>query len=244
MNQIEQTISIAITDDCAADRAALRALCSAYLDEHDLVAAIDEFDSAESFLAAAPDNYALAFLDIYMSGQNGMDAAKALVADRKKTRLVFCSTSGEFAAESYEVAALHYLIKPAEKERVFRVLDRFFAEHRAKRTVTLKVGRQKETILLSDILYVEAENKRCKFFTKHGIITASESFAAVCERLPSAEFVKPIRYALVSLHEVIAVPTDVLRLSTGDEIPVSRGERARVKEAFARFKWQQSLLRR
>lgn len=244
MHQHDQEIRIAVCDDDPADRAALRAVLAAYLDENDMVAAIDEFQSGELFLAADPDRYVLGFLDIYMDGINGMDTAKTLVEERKKTKLVFCSTSGEFAAESYEVAALHYLIKPVEKARVFRVLDRFFTEYRAKRALTVKVGRRTETILLSDILYVEADNKKSNFHTKHGVIAASEPFAKVCEKLKPPEFVKPIRYALVPMREVAAVPTEVLRLSNGEEIPVSRGERKHMKEAFAEYKWMQSSLRR
>lgn len=244
MIQTEQPLRIAVCDDMAADRQSLHTMIAAYLDENDLLAAIDEFPSAESFLAADPDTYALAFLDIYMDGMSGMDAAKRLTEQRKKTKLVFCSTSGEFAAESYDVAALHYFIKPAEKTKIFRVLDRFFSERFQKRTLTVKVGRQTETILLSDILYVEADNKRSNIITKHGIITASETFSSLCERLTPPEFVKPIRYALVSLQEVVAVPTDVLKLSNGDEVPVSRGERARIKEQFAEYKWKTSALRR
>lgn len=244
MNQQQETLRIAVCDDMPADRETLRTMIAAYLDENDLLAAIDEFSSAEAFLAADPDNYALAFLDIYMDGISGMEAAERLTEERKKTKLVFCSTSGEFAAESYDVAALHYFIKPAEKPKIFRVLDRFFSERFHTRTITVKVGRQTESIRLSDILFVEADNKRTNFYTKHGVITASEAFAAVCEKLTPPDFVKPIRYALVSLQEVVAVPTDVLRLSSGDEVPIARGERARIKEQFAEYKWKMSAMRR
>lgn len=244
MNQQEPPIRIAICDDQPVDRAELRAMCSAWLDRNELVATITEFPSGEAFLAADPDHYALAFLDIYMDGINGMETAKTLVAERKKTKLVFYSSSGEFAAESYDVAALHYLIKPAEQDKVFRVLDRFFADYRAKRTLTVKVGRHTESILLADIYYAEADNKKTKFFTKHGIIDASEPFSQVCEKLTPPEFVKPIRYAVVALKEVIAVPSDVLEISNGDTVPVSRGERAKVKQAFVEYKWMQSSMRR
>ncbi len=244
MNQHEKPICIAVCDDSADDRTTLSSLVKAYLDDNDLVATVEEFPSGEAFLAADTDRFALAFLDIYMGELTGMDTAKRLVAEHKKTALVFYSTTGEFAAESYDVNALHYLIKPAEKAKVFTVLDRFFRQYRAKRTLNIKVGRQIETVLLSDIVFVEADNKKTKFHTKHGVIDASESFAAVCEKLTPPEFVKPIRYALVSMAEVTAVPSDVLVLSSGDRIPVSRDKRQYVKDEFAEYKWMLSSMRR
>lgn len=244
MTQQEQPLRIAVCDDLEADRAALRGIIAAYLDENDILAVIEEFCSAEAFLAADPDLYVLAFLDIYMDGISGMEAARRLVAAQKSTKLVFCSTSGEFAAESYDVDALHYFIKPAEKGKIFRVLDRFFAARFQTRAISVKVGRHAETILLSDILYVEADNKRCNIVTRHGTVAVSEKFADLCEKLTPPDFIKPIRYALVSLREVVAVPTDVLQLSNGDKIPISRGERARIKHQFAEYKWSVSAARR
>ncbi|MFR3947819.1 MAG: hypothetical protein ACLTZM_12525 [Ruminococcus sp.] len=40
-------------------------------------------------------------------------------------QIVFGSTSTEFAAEAFDIEALHYMVKPVGKEKLFHILDRF-----------------------------------------------------------------------------------------------------------------------
>ncbi len=117
-------MKIAVCDDDPNDRALMLSLVREYLELHNYHIRIDEFESGEAFLAAEVPSYDLAILDIFMDELNGIETAKKLMQDNPNTRIIFCSTSNAYAAESYDVSALRYFIKPISREKLFGKLDR------------------------------------------------------------------------------------------------------------------------
>ena len=70
---------IAIVDDLDAERAQLKERLMRQLRARGTEAELLEFDSGEAFLAAENEQrFSAAFLDIYMEGLSGMEAAKEL----------------------------------------------------------------------------------------------------------------------------------------------------------------------
>lgn len=232
------SIKIAICDDLKEEREKLIAYISEYLDINELVVDIDEYESGEAFLKSDTKKYSLVVLDIFMGELNGMETAKKLIAENKSTQIIFYSTSYEYAAESYDVSALHYLIKPASKEKVFEVLDKFFSAYMSLKTITVKVGRAEEAVYISEITCIEASNHKCIIHTKTEDIEVSMQLSKLEEMLVPYDFIKPLRYALVSLKEITAIPTDVVTLTDGRVFSVSRKEREKVKQAFNDYKWK------
>lgn len=232
------SIKIAICDDVKEEREKLKAHINEYLDINELVAEIDEFESGEAFLKSDTKRYSLVVLDIFMGELNGMDTAKKLIQENKTTQIIFYSTSYEYAAESYDVSALYYLVKPAKKEKTFEVLDKFFSAYMSLKTITVKVGRTEEDVYISEIISVESNNHKCIIHTKTEDIEVSMQLSKLEEMLEPYDFIKPLRYALVSLKEVTAIPTDVVKLTDGTVYSVSRKEREKVKQAFNDYKWK------
>ena len=72
---------------------------------------------------------------------------------------------------------------------------------------------------------------------KTGILEASQSLSEMSQLLPAGDFCMPIRWALVSMREITSMPSDKLKLSDQTEIPISRGKREEIKNAFADFRW-------
>lgn len=237
MAEVKNSIRVAVCDDCKSDRDFLRESLKTYKAENPALFEIEEFESGEALLANGAEQYDLIFLDIYMGQMTGMDTAGELRRRGVTSKLVFCSTSSDFAAESYDVAALYYLVKPYEKEKLYGVLDRFIKDFPQLHSIQVKVGRDMTDVYLKDIVYVEANNKKCIIHTGYGALEASITMAELGELLREPEFVRPIRYAIVSMKEVVSVPTDVIKLSCGVEIPVSRGKRQDMKKAFAEYRW-------
>lgn len=67
---------------------------------------IDIFENAEKFLTEShSDSYDVAIIDIFMDRITGIELARQLRSKDEEIRIVFCSSSNEFAAESYEVNA-------------------------------------------------------------------------------------------------------------------------------------------
>lgn len=214
-----------------------------YLDSHEYSISIDEFSSGEAFLAANLSCYELVVLDIFMGGLNGIETARQLADGHPGMQIIFCSTSNAYASESYDVYALRYLTKPVERDKLFSTLDRFFLARQALRTLTYKRSRMDEQVYVSEILWIETRDHKCIIHTGSEEIETRTSFAQLREQLQDADFVKPIRYALVSLAAVSAIPTDVLTLKNGETIPISRELRSEIRTAFTNYKMKTMLNR-
>jgi DNA-binding LytR/AlgR family response regulator len=226
-------MKIAICDDDEKDRNRTRDMVGEYLDVHNFHIKMDEFASGEEFLAGETGDYGLVIMDIFMQNINGIDTIRRLQQENSIAQVIFCSSSNSYAAESYDVSALRYLLKPVAREKLFAALDRFFAEHTELRTLSYRANRMDERVYLSEILWVEADGHCSVIHTRKGRITTRTTFAKICEELNSPDFVKPIRYALVSLQAVAALPSDVFTLVDGTQVPISRGLRQDMKKAFS-----------
>ena len=119
---------IAIVDDLAAERALLKDRLEQQLHRRNVQADILEYESSEKFLEAvrkAP--FTAAFLDIYMNGMTGMEAAKELRKTDTDCLLVFTTTSTDHALEGFQVRALHYLVKPFTEADIDALTDELLA---------------------------------------------------------------------------------------------------------------------
>ncbi|MDE7298388.1 MAG: response regulator, partial [Lachnospiraceae bacterium] len=83
---------------------------------------IGKYRSAESFLFGYEEKPCdLLLLDIEMKGQSGMELARQLRAKKDRLPIVFSTGYSEYMPEGYEGEALHYMLKPLKKEKLFAV---------------------------------------------------------------------------------------------------------------------------
>lgn len=71
--------------------------------------------------AVAPD---LVLLDIAMPGMDGIDVARALSQSSVSPAVIFATAFDNFAVAAFDIAAVDYLMKPVQIDRLQRALDR------------------------------------------------------------------------------------------------------------------------
>jgi two-component system response regulator AlgR len=71
--------------------------------------------------ALQPD---LLLLDISMPGMDGIEVARALAESSVDPAVIFVTAFDNFAVAAFDVAAVDYLMKPVEEERLKRALER------------------------------------------------------------------------------------------------------------------------
>ena len=114
-------MKIAIVDDNEDDRKRLQEEITKICDNKSRKDfEITEFFSGEDFINLIVKNenkkyFDIVFLDIYMNGITGIETAKKLRETDNQSKIIFITTSNEFASESYEVKAYEYLIKTFSK---------------------------------------------------------------------------------------------------------------------------------
>lgn len=236
-----KALKIAVCDDIKEEREVIVNAIHKFADQKDHYVQVDQFESAESFLTSKVEHYSLVFLDIFMGEMNGMEVAEKLFAMNERIKIVFCSSSTEFAVQSYEVNALSYLVKPVAEERIFMILEKFFRVHTQLQTIEVMIDRMEESIYVNDIIWVEAARSKCIIHTKDRDYTTRTNFGQVYEMLPQSMFIKPIRYAIVALKAINKIPTTEITLVDGTIIPVSRELKEEVKRAYSDYQWKMMI---
>ena len=66
----------------------------------------------------------LILLDIQMPGMTGLETARQLMDMPVYPQIIFVTAYNQFALEAFDVNALDYLLKPVEKDRLTRALNR------------------------------------------------------------------------------------------------------------------------
>ncbi len=201
---------------------------------------IDSFRSGQSFLDHwEAGRYDIVVLDIFMGGITGVDVAKQIRLTDSNVKLVFCSHSNEFAAESYQVNAQYYLVKPATPGSISNMLQRLNLELiQMGQCITLPDGH---SIILRQILYTEYFNHVITIYLKDGRTHRLRINHSQLEEIltPYGYICCPSKGILVNFYEVLHIDEDSLTLSTGITLPISRRKSKDVQSAYIKFRFQQ-----
>ncbi len=108
-----------LVDDEQLARERLRQLLAAFDDVEVVGEAEDGEQAIEKILELSPD---LVFLDIQMPGCSGMEVAASLPSPRPK--IVFCTAFEEYAVDAFELHAVDYLLKPINRVRLAKAVQR------------------------------------------------------------------------------------------------------------------------
>ena len=204
-----------------------------------LVGTASDGESAISMAEAlSPD---VLLLDIAMPGLDGIDVARALAGQDPSPAVIFVTAFDQFAVAAFEVAAVDYLMKPVEPERLQRALDRArdYVEHH--RIAAPKAGEPSKwidefwasdlsglvRIASKDIDRVSAERDYMRLHVGRRSWLIHHSMTALEEGLDPVLFVRLHRSAIVRKDFISGFTRNasgrwIARLSDGNEQPVGR----------------------
>lgn len=199
---------------------------------------ISDFESGEAFLEKFKGgDFDLVILDIYMGELTGMDVAYRIREVDDHVIIAFCTSSNEFASESYEVNARHYLRKPITEESVSGMFRRFDLDIIEKtRVVNLPDGK---SIMLRKILYSEYNNHSVIIHisdeNSHRIRISQGDFEKLLDVY--GHFCSPYKGITVNFYSVQSVTDDSVKLTDGTVLPLTRRRQREFKEAYTKFKF-------
>lgn len=110
------------------------------------------------------------FLDIQMSGLNGMETARRFREKGKQAVLIFVTAVEEYVFQAFDVGAFHYLVKPFTEEKFAEVFYKAWeqarvqadreAKRQEERCIWLKTGGTSVKVRISDIVYAEVFGRK------------------------------------------------------------------------------------
>lgn len=112
-------LRVMLVDDEQPARERLRRL----LEGHEGLTIVGEAEDGEQAAEMIPElRPDLLFLDIQMPGCTGLELAASLAAPRP--RIIFCTAFDEYAVDAFELHAVDYLLKPINRTRLAKTLER------------------------------------------------------------------------------------------------------------------------
>lgn len=229
-------MKIVVCDDDSQELERISSLLDSYRRESKVPLTCKTFQSSTDLISSmVSGDYDILLLDILMPGINGMQTAHEIRTFDAGVKIVFLTSSPEFAVESYAVKAYDYILKPVSKEKLFSILDAVAAEEQIPiEGLTVKTQSGLARILFSRLAFVEVMNKKLYFHLADGsILEASSSLSAFeKELLARAEFVKVHRSYIVNLWQVGELRSKELITYAGKRVPISRLLYSKVRDAY------------
>lgn len=227
-----------VVDDELHARRALEALLAGTGAFRLLPSCATAIEALHAIKAAAPD---VVFLDVQMPQVNGFQLLAMLDPERVPA-VVFVTAYDEFAVEAFERSAVDYLLKPVERERLAKTVERLrrsagAAARPAWETPALEripcTGQR--GIRLVNV--ADVEHVRCGIAGVYVITASGEFLTEVTLQVLEAKtpLARCHRQHLVNIDRIEEIlrpepRAAVLRLTSGATIPVSRRYFPRLRE--------------
>jgi len=228
---------IAICDDRTTDAEYVQKFLYQWAAVRQIAIQVDMFASSEQFLFryAEDKSFDILLLDIEMGAMDGVTLARKIRRDNEAVQIIFITGYSDYIAEGYEVAALHYLMKPVDPEKLFAVLDRAVnALGRVSRAVLLPVDGDIVRLPVEQIQYAEAFSHSVAITTEKETLNVKLPLSEI-ETLLGNDFVRCHRSYLVSLKFISRLTKNEILLDNGKTLPLSRSAAAAVHQAFISY---------
>ena len=224
---------IAICDDRNEDAKYIASVVSKWAAKENIPLSLEAFPSAESFLFqyAEQKDYDILLLDIEMQSMNGVALARSIRKENDVVQIVFITGYTDYIAEGYDVAALHYLIKPVSEEKLHEVLNRAVIKIRKnEKALFLSSSGEAVRIPLYEIKYLEVQKNYVTIHAKSNY-TVKKTLGALEQELDE-RFYRMARSYIVNLSYIDRISKSDVFLSDGTVLPLPRGHYEPLNRAF------------
>lgn len=234
-------LRVLIVDDEPLARTHLRGLLEARDDTLVIGECGDGNAAIERIIAESPD---LVLLDVQMPERDGFEVVRQIGADRMPTT-IFVTAFDQHALAAFEAHALDYVLKPVNRARFNRAIDRVVRAEITRDSAPLaavmealspgkagadrlavKVGERLLYLRVLDFDWVEAAGDLVRIHAGKQVYEHRTTLSQLEQRLPSDRFVRIHRSTIVNTERIrefhpwfqgdwIIVLTDGTRLQTG-----------------------------
>lgn len=228
-------IKFAICDDEPQMAREIADQLAGYMKETDCDYSVDCFSSGHALLKSS-DEFDVIFLDIQMERPDGMETAALLRRRESRSLLIFVTVLKDRVFDVFPLEAFDYLLKPLDRDRFRRTMDRAlrWLERDAAKNLVIQRGSGCQVVPLSDILYCEVLGRKIFIHKKDGIVLDYYDRLEDLEQRVDSRFFKCHRSYLVNLDHVGGCQDGQVLLSQGERIPVSRLRERELTQALLR----------
>ena len=156
-----------------------------------------------------------------------------------KTKIVITTAFREFAAESYELDVLDYLVKPIPLPRFIKCIHKIEADFNIKNNLKLdtlkidphifiKVDKKMVKIIIEEILFIEGMKEYIKVVTADKTYITHKSLTALSEELPLDRFIRIHKSYIIAIDKVKSIEGNRIQILSYT-LPIGRNFSKEVK---------------
>lgn len=221
-----------------------------------IILEINRYLDAESFLFEFEPGlgFDVLFIDIQMQEINGMEMAKTVRKKDSIVNIIFTTGITGYMEEGYEVEAMHYLIKPVSKDKIYKCMEKILNKKKETDYIIVHSKDEIHKIIINQINYIEARGHGCviEIFSKENsirntrfctnlhtepteLIEVSESISELETIVKAKNFTRCHRSYLCAVPNIHHISKTEITFDTGSHIPVSRRLYKDVNQAFINY---------
>ena len=178
-------------------------------------------------------------LDVLMPGENGMEAAREIRRFDSSVKIIFLTSSTEFAVESYSVGAYFYQLKPIWAESFYCLMDSVIAEcdKSSSSSLILRCKSGITRVELEKLVYCEVMGRTLTFHLNSGVVLESMGrLDDLCDQLmPYPNFLRPHRSFLINMEYIANIAARSITMQDGAEVPVPHGKYSELKNRYLSY---------
>lgn len=179
------------------------------------------------------------FLDIIMPGENGIHTAEEIRHYDSIVKIIFLTSSTEFAVQSYSVGAYSYQMKPLRAENFFRLMDSVIGDCKKSHpySLILQYKSSISRINLDELEYCEVIGRTLSFHMDNGTVMKSTgSLNDLCRQLtPYENFLRLHRSFLINMDYVRNISYKAVTMDNHTEIPIPHGKCSHIKRIYLEY---------
>ncbi|MDE6088065.1 MAG: LytTR family DNA-binding domain-containing protein [Oscillospiraceae bacterium] len=237
-------LEIAICDDDTKFCKVLRQMVQHYLQSVNAESNIEIYCTGEELCTAfGHSRFDLIFLDIELTGMNGVGVGQILRQKTQEVQIVYVSSKEEYAIQLFQNRPFDFLVKPITQKRLDALLDTYFQVFPiADRYFTYTADRRKHQIAVSKILYFESLRKQLRIVTSSQEIMIYAKLSDILSESFSKRLLRIHQSFLVNIQHIAEFRYGEITLTNGTVLPISRSYQDAVRDYLMQKK-QEFILR-
>lgn len=230
---------IMILEDEAVHAQRIASLLQRYLERHpDVQFEITHFSNSLRLRTDYCCNADLIFMDIQMSGMNGIQTARQIRKIDPRVMIIFTTALAQYAIEGYSVQAFDYILKPLEYPVLEAKLD--LALHVLEHSlhdewINISNKTELRRVRVSDITYIEVASHNILVHTKKDTIRCWGSLKEYEEKLSASHFARCNACYLVNLRNVRSIGGSTVCVGN-EELTIIKTKHKEFLVSFAMYK--------
>jgi two-component system LytT family response regulator len=212
----------------------------------------DGFEGLKAIQQHQPD---LVFLDVQMPKINGFEMLELV---EQPPAVIFTTAFDEYAIKAFEAHAIDYLLKPFNKDRFHKAVEKYLGQSTApaqqsKNTgelldavaqspaqherIVVKTGTKVKIIPVQDVQYLQADDDYVSVFTQEGSYLKNKTMSFFEQTLDPRYFVRVHRSYMLAVQQITRIDpyekdSHLAILKSGAKIPVSKTGYVKLKSVL------------